>query len=129
MFGLLSTLSIQERLIGAAVFLIWSLGCFTGGYAYKWHLYSVADAARQATQDTAQVTAAAGAQASDTKDIDRLQAKLDESQAWATTLQKRIKDLSNAKPADLSCRVPDGLLVQLNDSLSARPGRVAAKVP
>lgn len=126
---MLGLMTIQQKLIGLAVFLVWSLGCFGGGYLYKAHRYQVADAARQATQDTAQATAAAGAQASDMKDIDRLQAKLDESQAWASTLQKRIKDLSNAKPADVSCRVPVGLLQQLNDSLTARPGRAAAKVP
>lgn len=129
MFGLLSPFSLQQKLVGLAAFVVWSFGCFAGGYAYKWHQDSVADAARKSTQDTAQVTAAAGAQASDTKDIDRLQAKLDESQAWASTLQRRIKDLSNATPAATTCRIPDGLLVQLNDSLSARPGRAAAKVP
>ena len=127
MFGL--ALTLQQKLIGLAVLVIWSLGCFAGGYAYKWHRVSVEEAARQATQETAQVTAAAGAQASDTKDVANLQSKLDESQAWATTLQRRIKDLANAKPADVSCRVPDGLLQQLNDSLSARPGRAAAKMP
>ncbi len=126
---LLALFSLKEKLIWIAAALVWSLACFAGGYAYRWHHDSIKDAARQATQETAQVTADAGAQASDTKDIDRLQAKLDESQAWASTLQKRIKDLSNAKPADLSCRVPDGLLQQLNDSLTARPGRPAAKVP
>ncbi len=125
MFGL----TPQAIAIRAGAFVLWSILCFGGGYLYKAHRYQVADAARQATQDTAQVTAAAGAQASDTKDIDRLQAKLDESTAWASTLQKRIKDLSNAKPVDLACRVPDGLLQQLNDSLTARPGRPAAKVP
>ena len=125
MFGL----TPQAIAIRAGAFVLWSIHCFGGGYLYKAHRYQVADAARQATQDTAQVTAAAGAQASDTKDIDRLQAKLDESTAWASTLQKRIKDLSNAKPVDLACRVPDGLLQQLNDSLTARPGRPAAKVP
>lgn len=125
MFGL----TPQWLVIRAGLFVLWSVLCFGGGYLYKAHRYQVADAARQATQDTAQETAAAGAQASDTKDIDRLQAKLNESQAWASTLQKRIKDLSNAQPADLSCRVPDGLLQQLNDSLTARPGRPAAKVP
>ena len=122
-------LTPQSIAIRVGAFLLWSVLCFGGGYLYKAHRYQVADAARQATQDTAQVTAAAGAQASDTKDIDRLQAKLDESTAWASTLQKRIKDLSNAKPVDLACRVPDGLLQQLNDSLTARPGRPAAKVP
>jgi len=122
-------LTWQDIVTRVGLFLFWSVLCFGGGYLYKAHRYQVADAARQATQDTAQVTAAAGAQASDTKDIDRLQAKLDESQAWASTLQRRIKDLSNAKPADVSCRVPDGLLQQLNDSLTARPGRAAAKVP
>lgn len=122
-------LTPQSIAIRVGAFLLWSVLCFGGGYLYKAHRYQVADAARQATQDTAQVTAAAGAQASDTKDIDRLQAKLDESTAWASTLQKRIKDLSNAKPVDLACRVPDGLLQQLNDSLTARPGRHAAKVP
>ncbi len=122
-------LTPQAIAIRVGAFVLWSILCFGGGYLYKAHRYQVEDAARQATQDTAQVTAAAGAQASDTKDIDRLQAKLDESQAWASTLQRRIKDLSNAKPADVSCRVPDGLLQQLNDSLSTRPGRAAAKVP
>ena len=126
---MLGLMTLKQKLIGLPAFLIWSLGCFGGGYLYKAHRYQVADAARKATQDTAQVTAAAGAQAADTKDIDRLQAKLDESQAWATTLQRRIKDLANAKPADMSCRVPDGLLQQLNDSLTARPGRPAPKVP
>ena len=122
-------LTPQMLALRAGLFLVWSALCFASGYLYKAHRYQVEDAARQATQDTAQVTAAAGAQASDTKDIDRLQAKLDESQAWASTLQKRIKDLSNAQPAAVSCRVPDGLLQQLNDSLTARPGRAAAKVP
>lgn len=129
MFGLMTVPTIQGLAIRAAIFAAWSLLMFGSGYAYKAHRYQVADAARKSTQDTAQVTAAAGAQASDSKDIDRLQAKLDESQAWATTLQRRIKDLANAKPADLSCRVPDGLLVQLNDSLTARPARAQAKVP
>lgn len=122
-------LTPQAIAIRVGAFVLWSILCFGGGYLYKAHRYQVEDAARQATQDTAQVTAAAGAQASDAKDVEHLKAKLDESQAWATTLQRRIKDLANAKPADLSCRVPDGLLVQLNDSLSARPGRAAAKVP
>ena len=125
MFGL----TPQSIAIRVGVFLLWSVLCFGGGYLYKAHRYQVADAARQATQETAQVTAAAGAQASDTKDVANLQSKLDESQAWATTLQRRIKDLANAQPAAVTCRVPDGLLQQLNDSLSARPGRAAAKVP
>lgn len=122
-------LTPQAIAIRVGAFVLWSILCFGSGYLYKAHRYQVADAARQATQDTAQVTADAGAQASDTKDIDRLQAKLDESQAWASTLQRRIKDLSNAQPAAVTCRVPDGLLQQLNDSLTARPGRAAAKVP
>ena len=125
MFGL----TPQSIAIRVGVFLLWSVLCFGGGYLYKAHRYQVADAARQATQETAQVTAAAGAQASDTKDVANLQSKLDESQAWATTLQRRIKDLANAQPAAVTCRVPDGLLQQLNDSLTARPGRAAAKVP
>ena len=122
-------LTPQAIAMRIAIFLLWSVLCFGGGYLYKAHRYQVADAARQATQDTAQVVSVAGAQASDTKDIDHLQAKLADSQAWASTLQKRIKDLSNAKPADVSCRVPDGLLQQLNDSLTARAARAPAKVP
>ena len=125
MFGL----TPQAIAIRSGAFVLWSILCFGGGYLYKAHRYQVADAARQATQETAQVTAAAGAQASDTKDVANLQSKLDESQAWATTLQRRIKDLANAQPAAVTCRVPDGLLQQLNDSLTARPGRAAAKVP
>lgn len=125
MFGL----TPQAIAIRVGTFVLWSILCFGSGYLYKAHRYRVADAAKQATQEAAQTTADAGAQASDAKDLANLQAKLAESQAWATTLQRRIKDLSNAKPADLSCRVPDGLLQQLNDSLSTRPGRAAAKVP
>ena len=125
MFGM----TPQALAIRIGAFLIWSALCFTSGYLYKAHRYQVADAAKQATQEAAQTTADAGAQASDAKDLANLQAKLAESQAWATTLQKRIKDLSNASPAAVSCRVPDGLLQQLNDSLAARPGRAAAKVP
>ena len=117
MYGL--ALTIQQKLIGVAIFLVWSLGCFGAGYAYKWHRVSVEDAARQATQETAQVTADAGAKASDSVSITHLQSQLAASTSLTTRLLQQIKDQQNATPASDTCRLPPGLRDAVNASLAA----------
>ena len=118
MYGLVLTL--QQKLIGLAIFVVWSLGCFSGGYLYRWHVDSVKDAGRQATATTAQVTANAGAAASDTVTIASLQSQLSSANAWAASLQTRIKDAQNAKAPDVACRMPDGVREAINANLSTR---------
>ena len=116
MFGL--ALTLQQKLIGLAAFLIWSLGCFAGGYAYKWHRVSVEEAAHQATQETAQVTADAGAKASDAVDISHLQSALAASTSLSNRLLQQIKDQQNATPAADTCRLPAGLRDAINSSFT-----------
>ena len=113
-------LSPQRWAIRAAVLVFWSVMCFGSGYLLKAHRYQVADAARVATQETAQVTADAGAKAFDTVAIANLQSQLSASNNWAVSLQKRIKDAQNANAPAVSCRLPDSLLQSINADLAPR---------
>jgi hypothetical protein len=113
-------LSPQLLAIRAAVFVFWSVLCFGSGYGYKAHRYQVADAAKVATQETAQVTANAGAKASDSVAIANLQSQLNASNNWAASLQNRIKDAQNANAPAVSCRLPDSLLQSINADLTPR---------
>lgn len=119
MFGL--THIPQTVLFRVVAVLVWSVLCFGGGYLYKGHRVQVAEAAKTATQETAQVTAEAGAKASDSVSIASLKSKLDSADSWAKTLQARLKDQSNASPSADICRLPDGLRNQINDSFASRP--------
>lgn len=114
MFGL----TPQVILIRIAACLVWSLACFTTGYVYKWHRVSLEQAAHDATQTTAQITTTAGAAASDTVQIDTLKSQLATATNRATALQRRINELSNANPAALTCRLPDGLRESINADLA-----------
>ena len=119
MFGLIGALSLQQRLVSLAVFVLWSLGCAAGGWTYKWHTDSVRDAAVAATQTTAQTTVDAGAKASDAVTVDTLKSQLTVAQSTTAGLLKYIKDLQNANPASVDCRVPDGLRASINADLAA----------
>ena len=119
MLALLKMFSIQEKLYAAAAVVLWSIGCFGSGYAYKWHIDSVKDAERVAVQDTAQVTADAGAKASDSVSINHLQSQLDASTSLTNRLLQQIKEQQNATPASDSCRLPPGLRDSINSSLAA----------
>lgn len=122
MFSFLSPFSLQQKLIGLAVFLIWSLACFAGGYAYKWHVDSLADEGRRATQQTAQVTTEAAANAIDTSQVDSLRATIASNASLISSLQRQIAEVARANPAPTACRLPDGLRTSLNAALVA-PGR------
>ena len=111
----------QTILFRVIVILVWSVLCFGSGYLYKGHRVQVAEAAKTATQDTAQVTAAAGANAADSVSLANLQSKLASADSWAKTLRARLKDQSNATPSADICRLPDGLRNQINDSFASRP--------
>lgn len=119
MLSFLSPFSLQQKAIGLAVFIAWSIGCFIGGYAYRWHQDSVAEAARQATQETAQVTAVAGANAADDVSITRLQTALAASTSLTNRLLQQIKEQQNASPAADVCRLPSGLRDAINSSLAS----------
>lgn len=114
MFGL----TPQAVLTRMAAFLLWSLACMTAGYLYKAHRVAVDQAALQATQDTAQLTAQAGAQAADTIQIDTLKSQLAAANSRANSLQRRIAELSHANPPALTCRLPDGLRDAINADLA-----------
>lgn len=115
---MLGLMTIQQKLIALGVFVLWSVGCFGSGYLYKAHRYQVEDAARQATQETAQVTADAGAKASDTVNVTHLQSALAASTSLTNRLLQQIKDQQNATPALDTCRLPAGLRDAINSSLS-----------
>lgn len=117
MFGLI--LTWQQKLYAAAAFVIWSLACFMGGYAYKWHVDSLADEGRRATQTTAQVTTEAAATAVDTSQVDSLRATVASNATLISSLQRQIAEVARANPAPTACRLPDGLRASINGFLVA----------
>lgn len=114
----LTTINPQSITTKIIAFLLWTFLCLTAGYLYKWHRVSVELAAQAATQNAAQTTTDAAAIATDTVQIDTLTSKLAAAKERESALQRRIAELSNAKPAALTCRLPDGLRESINADLA-----------
>ncbi|MES2319996.1 MAG: hypothetical protein V4631_21150 [Pseudomonadota bacterium] len=109
---------LQRVLYSILAFLVWSLLMFCSGYAYKWHVDSLADAKVDVKQVTVAATTAAAAATIDDQALGRLKTQLGAATARAATLQQILKDQSNATPPAANCRLVDGLRDQINVDIS-----------
>ena len=118
-----------------AAYLVSLALAFGSGYLYKAHRARVENAAIEAMTQTAKDTAESATNATDTVVLKHMHAQIRESNARISALLRQIEAAkrsaqSEAHPAPVDCRLPDGLRDELNRALdTAGAEGTAAEVP
>ncbi len=96
---------------------------FLAGYLLCWHNNSVKEAEKTGIQETAQAATSAGSKAIDSAVSASRDSRIADARNGTAVIAQQLEKARHEKPADISCRLPDGVLATINGQLGTdQPG-------